>query len=146
MNMSLLISLLNAIKNNKTIRYLVIGVILLLVIVFGAIHIKNSIYEDGYNAGVAKEQQTQQIQQAKARQDFDTLQAKADADRSELNNKIAKLSTDTEILKEQLSKKETELQQEAKEYAKTTTGSMSCFAPNDNGLHIINKSFPTSSH
>jgi len=144
--MSLLISLLNVIKNNKMIRYIVIGTILLLVIIFSAIHIKNSIYEDGYNAGVAKEQQAQVIQQAKAKQAFDTLQAKVDADRSQLNNTIAKLSDDAKILKEKLSQKETELQQEKKEYAKTTTGSMSCFAPDDNGLHIINKSFPTNSN
>jgi membrane-bound lytic murein transglycosylase B len=128
------------------IRYIVIGTILLLVIIFSAIHIKNSIYEDGYNAGVAKEQQAQVIQQAKAKQAFDTLQAKVDADRSQLNNTIAKLSDDAKILKEKLSQKETELQQEKKEYAKTTTGSMSCFAPDDNGLHIINKSFPTNSN
>nr|DAY73815.1 MAG TPA: hypothetical protein [Caudoviricetes sp.] len=146
MKMSLLISLLNVIKNNKMIRYIVIGTILLLVIIFSAIHIKNSIYEDGYNAGVAKEQQAQVIQQAKAKQAFDTLQAKVDADRSQLNNTIAKLSDDAKILKEKLSQKETELQQEKKEYAKTTTGSMSCFAPDDNGLHIINKSFPTNSN
>lgn len=128
------------------IRYIVIGTILLLVIIFSAIHIKNSIYEDGYNAGVAKEQQAQVIQQAKAKQAFDTLQAKVDADRSQLNNTIAKLSDDAKILKEKLSQKETELQQEKKEYAKTITGSMSCFAPDDNGLHIINKSFPTNSN
>lgn len=126
------------------IRYIVIGTILLLVILFSAIHIKNSIYEDGYNAGVVKEQQAQVIQQAKAKQAFDTLQAKVDADRSQLNNTIAKLSDDAKTLKEKLSQKETELQQEKKEYAKTTTGSMSCFAPDDNGLHIINKSFPTN--
>lgn len=101
------------------------------------------VYDTGYTAGVTYQTTIFQQQQAKAKQEFDVLQVKADQERSELNKQIQSLSEQNAKLKKDLENKKKEIQQETKDYAKTTGGSMSCFSPNDDGMFIINKSFPT---
>lgn len=123
---------------------LLIGFILAVVIYFAGDFIYGRIHKAGYDAGVAYQTQVYQTAQAKAKQEFDVLQAQADKERSDLNKQIQSLSDQNKALKEDLAKKKKEIQQEKTDYAKTTGGSMSCFGPNDDGLFIINKSFPSA--
>lgn len=135
-------TLLMTMFQNKWLRY---GVLILFVLIglwIGASRVKDNIYHNGYNAGVAYQTQVYQQNQVKAQQQFDVLQAKADQDRTNLNKQITSLSTLNADLQKKLAEKEKKTNQEKIDYAKTPAGSMSCFAPRDNGLFIINNSFP----
>jgi len=142
--MTAILSLMATIFKSKWARYGVLILALLCGLYVGADRVRDSIYQQGFNAGVAKQEQVYVQTQAKAKQQFDVLQAQADQDRQTLNNKIASLSSANADLKKQLKEKETKINQEKTDYAKTSAGSMSCFAPRDDGLRIINNSFPTN--
>lgn len=122
---------------------LLIGLVVVVVLWFAGNFIYNQIREAGYEAGVAYQTQVYVAAQAKAKQEFDVLQKKADEDRALLNQQITNLSKNNAALKADLEKKKHAVNEETTNYAKTNSGSMSCFAPNDDGLFIINKSFPS---
>lgn len=124
----------------KTVLSFVLTVVLILAGMFAY----NKIRESGYKDGVAYQTQVYQAAQAKAKQDFDVLQKRADEERALLNTQINNLSKNNAQLKADLEKKKQTINEDTTNYAKTNSGSMSCFAPNDDGLFIINKSFPSS--
>ena len=121
----------------------VLGFVLIVVLLAG-MFAYNKIHESGYKDGVAYQTQLYQAAQAKAKQDFDVLQKRADEERALLNTQINNLSKNNAQLKADLEKKKQTINEDTTNYAKTNSGSMSCFAPNDDGLFIINKSFPSS--
>lgn len=135
--------LINLLKN-KWVRYFVLIIALFSGLYIGLNKLHDDVYTQGYNAGVAKQEQTLQQNQIKAKQQFDILQAKADSERSKLNEKIHSLTKERNDLLTQLDKKSNNITQERIDYAKTSSGTMSCFSPNDDGLRIINNSFPAS--
>lgn len=141
--MTTFLSLLATIFKNKWVRSGILILASVIVLYICAASIRDSIYQEGYVAGVAHQVQVETNNQAKAKQQFDVLQAKADADRTALNKQITSLSESNKNLRDQLEKKERKTNQEKIDYAKTSAGSMSCFAPRDDGLRIINESFPT---
>ena len=122
---------------------LLLGLFVVIALWFAGNFIYNKIREAGYEAGVAYQTQVYVAAQAKAKQEFDVLQKKADEDRALLNQQITNLSKNNAALKADLEKKKQSVNEETTNYAKTNSGSMSCFAPNDDGLFIINKSFPS---
>ncbi|WAX24729.1 hypothetical protein [Escherichia phage vB_EcoM_DE16] len=122
----------------------VLGFVLIVVLILAGMFAYNKIYESGYKDGVAYQTQLYQAAQAKAKQDFDVLQKRADEERALLNTQINNLSKNNAQLKADLEKKKQTINEDTTNYAKTNSGSMSCFAPNDDGLFIINKSFPSS--
>ncbi|QHR76133.1 Rz-like spanin [Escherichia phage anhysbys] len=115
-----------------------------LIVILAGMFAYNKIRESGYKDGVAYQTQVYQAAQAKAKQDFDVLQKRADEERALLNTQINNLSKNNAQLKADLEKKKQTINEDTTNYAKTNSGSMSCFAPNDDGLFIINKSFPSS--
>lgn len=122
----------------------VLGFVLIVVLILAGVFAYNKIHESGYKDGVAYQTQLYQAAQAKAKQDFDVLQKRADEERALLNTQINNLSKNNAQLKADLEKKKQTINEDTTNYAKTNSGSMSCFAPNDDGLFIINKSFPSS--
>lgn len=122
----------------------VLSFVLIVVLILAGMFAYNKIRESGYKDGVAYQTQVYQAAQAKAKQDFDVLQKRADEERALLNTQINNLSKNNAQLKADLEKKKQTINEDTTNYAKTNSGSMSCFAPNDNGLFIINKSFPSS--
>lgn len=122
----------------------VLGFVLIVVLILTGMFAYNKIRESGYKDGVAYQTQLYQAAQAKAKQDFDVLQKRADEERALLNTQINDLSKNNAQLKADLEKKKQTINEDTTNYAKTNSGSMSCFAPNDDGLFIINKSFPSS--
>lgn len=122
----------------------VLGFVLIVVLIIAGMFAYNKIHESGYKDGVAYQTQLYQAAQAKAKQDFDVLQKRADEERALLNTQINNLSKNNAQLKADLEKKKQTINEDTTNYAKTNSGSMSCFAPNDDGLFIINKSFPSS--
>ncbi|EPU2171362.1 hypothetical protein ACVVGU_000239 [Shigella sonnei] len=122
----------------------VLGFVLIVVLILTGMFAYNKIRESGYKDGVAYQTQLYQAAQAKAKQDFDVLQKRADEERALLNTQINNLSKNNAQLKADLEKKKQTINEDTTNYAKTNSGSMSCFAPNDDGLFIINKSFPSS--
>ena len=139
------LGLLSIFKN----KYFIYGVIIVALLIGGYFIVSSTyknVYNKGYQAGVAYQQQQTAIQQAKAQQQFDMLQKKADEDRLSLNNKILELQKDKLDREKQLAQKQNTVNQEKIDYAKGNAGNMSCFAPDDNGLRIINKSFPSYSN
>lgn len=122
----------------------VLGFVLIVVLILAGMFAYNKIRESGYKDGVAYQTQVYQAAQAKAKQDFDVLQKRADEERALLNTQINNLSKNNAQLKADLEKKKQTINEDTTNYAKTNSGSMSCFAPNDDGLFIINKSFPSS--
>ncbi|EOQ8023360.1 hypothetical protein K9A90_RS05145 [Escherichia coli] len=122
----------------------VLGFVLIVVLILVGMFAYNKIHESGYKDGVAYQTQLYQAAQAKAKQDFDVLQKRADEERALLNTQINNLSKNNAQLKADLEKKKQTINEDTTNYAKTNSGSMSCFAPNDDGLFIINKSFPSS--
>lgn len=122
----------------------VLGFVLIVVLILAGMFAYNKIHESGYKDGVAYQTQVYQAAQAKAKQDFDVLQKRADEERALLNTQINNLSKNNAQLKADLEKKKQTINEDTTNYAKTNSGSMSCFAPNDDGLFIINKSFPSS--
>lgn len=122
----------------------VLSFVLIVVLILAGMFAYNKIRESGYKDGVAYQTQVYQAAQAKAKQDFDVLQKRADEERALLNTQINNLSKNNAQLKADLEKKKQTINEDTTNYAKTNSGSMSCFAPNDDGLFIINKSFPIS--
>lgn len=122
----------------------VLGFVLIVVLILTGMFAYNKIRESGYKDGVAYQTQLYQAAQAKAKQDFEVLQKRADEERALLNTQINNLSKNNAQLKADLEKKKQTINEDTTNYAKTNSGSMSCFAPNDDGLFIINKSFPSS--
>ncbi|CAM6566882.1 I-spanin [Escherichia coli] len=122
----------------------VLSFVLIVVLILAGMFAYNKIRESGYKDGVAYQTQVYQVAQAKAKQDFDVLQKRADEERALLNTQINNLSKNNAQLKADLEKKKQTINEDTTNYAKTNSGSMSCFAPNDDGLFIINKSFPSS--
>lgn len=122
----------------------VLSFVLIVVLILAGMFAYNKIRESGYKDGVAYQTQVYQAAQAKAKQDFDVLQKRADEERALLNIQINNLSKNNAQLKADLEKKKQTINEDTTNYAKTNSGSMSCFAPNDDGLFIINKSFPSS--
>ncbi|WMI32652.1 Rz-like spanin [Escherichia phage iGC_PHA_EC001] len=122
----------------------VLSFVLIVVLILAGMFAYNKIRESGYKDGVAYQTQVYQTAQAKAKQDFDVLQKRADEERALLNTQINNLSKNNAQLKADLEKKKQTINEDTTNYAKTNSGSMSCFAPNDDGLFIINKSFPSS--
>lgn len=122
----------------------VLSFVLIVVLILAGMFAYNKIRESGYKDGVAYQTQVYQAAQAKAKQDFDVLQKRADEERALLNTQISNLSKNNAQLKADLEKKKQTINEDTTNYAKTNSGSMSCFAPNDDGLFIINKSFPSS--
>lgn len=122
----------------------VLSFVLIVVLILAGMFAYNKIRESGYKDGVAYQTQVYQAAQAKAKQDFDVLQKRADEERALLNTQINNLSKNSAQLKADLEKKKQTINEDTTNYAKTNSGSMSCFAPNDDGLFIINKSFPSS--
>ncbi|AFU62716.1 Rz-like spanin [Escherichia phage tuntematon] len=122
----------------------VLSFVLIVVLILAGMFAYNKIRESGYKDGVAYQTQVYQAAQAKAKQDFDVLQKRADEERALLNTQINNLSKNNAQLKADLEKKKQTINEDTTNYAKTNSGSMSCFAPNDDGLFIINKSFPSS--
>ncbi|QBQ80287.1 Rz-like spanin [Escherichia phage vB_EcoM_Schickermooser] len=122
----------------------VLGFVLIVVLILAGMFAYNKIHESGYKDGVVYQTQLYQAAQAKAKQDFDVLQKRADEERALLNTQINNLSKNNAQLKADLEKKKQTINEDTTNYAKTNSGSMSCFAPNDDGLFIINKSFPSS--
>lgn len=122
----------------------VLSFVLIVVLILAGMFAYNKIHESGYKDGVAYQTQVYQAAQAKAKQDFDVLQKRADEERALLNTQINNLSKNNAQLKADLEKKKQTINEDTTNYAKTNSGSMSCFAPNDDGLFIINKSFPSS--
>lgn len=122
----------------------VLSFVLIVVLILTGMFAYNKIRESGYKDGVAYQTQVYQAAQAKAKQDFDVLQKRADEERALLNTQINNLSKNNAQLKADLEKKKQTINEDTTNYAKTNSGSMSCFAPNDDGLFIINKSFPSS--
>ena len=143
--MTAFLSLLATIFKSKWVRYGALIITIVGALYIGADRMRDSIYQEGYTAGIAYQTQVDQQQHAKAQQQFDILQAKADEERTALNKQINSLTLKNADLITQLNKKENKNTQERANYAKTPAGSMSCFAPNDDGLRIINESFPASS-
>lgn len=144
--MTTFLSLLAKIFQNKWVRSGLLIIASVIVLYLCAASIRDSIYQEGYSDGIAYQVQVDKNNQAKAKQQFDVLQAQADKDRTDLNKQITSLSATNKDLREQLDKKERKANQEKTDYAKTSAGSMSCFAPRDDGLRIINESFPTDSN
>lgn len=140
----MILDLMTKLFQNKWIRNGILIAAFLGVLYICAASIRDTIYQEGYDAGVAHQTQVELQVQVKAKQQFDVLQAKADKDRTDLNKQITSLSKDNQVLKSELAKKESKTTQEKIDYAKTPAGTMSCFAPRDNGLLIINNSFPSS--
>lgn len=122
----------------------VLSFVLIVVLILTGMFAYNKIRESGYKDGVTYQTQVYQAAQAKAKQDFDVLQKRADEERALLNTQINNLSKNNAQLKADLEKKKQTINEDTTNYAKTNSGSMSCFAPNDDGLFIINKSFPSS--
>lgn len=122
----------------------VLSFVLIVVLILAGMFAYNKIRESGYKDGVAYQTQVYQAAQTKAKQDFDVLQKRADEERALLNTQINNLSKNNAQLKADLEKKKQTINEDTTNYAKTNSGSMSCFAPNDDGLFIINKSFPSS--
>lgn len=122
----------------------VLSFVLIVVLILAGMFAYNKIRESGYKDGVAYQTQVYQAAQAKAKQDFDVLQKRADEERALLNTQINNLSKNNAQLKADLEKKKQTINEDTTNYAKTNSGSMSCFAHNDDGLFIINKSFPSS--
>ena len=120
----------------------VLSFVLIVVLILAGMFAYNKIRESGYKDGVAYQTQVYQAAQAKAKQDV--LQKRADEERALLNTQINNLSKNNAQLKADLEKKKQTINEDTTNYAKTNSGSMSCFAPNDDGLFIINKSFPSS--
>ena len=85
--MMILTMLINLLKN-KWVRYFVLIIALFSGLYIGLNKLHDDVYTQGYNAGVAKQEQILQQNQIKAKQQFDILQAKADSERSKLNEKI----------------------------------------------------------
>lgn len=139
----MILDLMTKLFQNKWVRNGILIAALLGVLYICAASIRDNIYTEGYNAGVAHQTQVELQTQVKAKQQFDVLQAKADEDRTNLNKQISNLAQSNQALKAALAEKEKKTNQEKIDYAKTSAGSMSCFAPHDNGLLIINDSFPT---
>lgn len=142
--MTKILSLLTNLFSNKWVRGCLLMAVVLCALYSCAGNIRDSIYQEGYKAGVSYQTQVELQIQTKAKQEFDVLQAKADQDRVQLNKEITNLSKTNSQLKLELQKKVSSTNKEKIDYAKTVTGTMSCFAPRDNGLFIINNSFPSS--
>ncbi len=140
----MIINLMTKLFQNKWIRNSILITAFLGLLYICAANIRDNIYQQGYDAGVTHQTEVQLQVQVKAKQQFDVLQANADKDRTDLNQQISNLSKNNLLLKAQLEEKERKTNQEKIDYAKTSAGTMSCFAPRDNGLLIINNSFPTN--
>lgn len=139
----MILDLMTKLFQNKWVRNGILIAAFLGVLYICAASIRDNIYQEGYSAGVAHQEQVELQVQVKAKQEWDVLQATADKDRASLNQQIATLSKNNQALKSQLADKERKTNQEKIDYAKTSAGTMSCFAPNDSGLFIINNSFPS---
>lgn len=118
---------------------------LILALLFGLYLGASRVYNNGYDSGIAHQIATDKKEKEEAQNQFNILQTKADGERAALNKKITALTKNNSELKAQLTVKERKTDQERIDYAKTTAGTMSCFAPNDSGLFIINNSFPSVS-
>lgn len=140
-----MMTIMNIVKN-RYFLYILGALIIIIGVYFLVNKVHDNIYNSGYQDGISYQKGVYQQDQAKLQQQFDLKQNQVDVERNKLNTQIANLSEQNKELQTKLSKKQTEIKTEVINYAKSNSGSMSCFAPNDNGLLIINKSFPASSN
>lgn len=134
---------LSTIIANKNSRPFVIGILIFILVIIAAHFAYKHIYEKGYNAGVAYQTEVYIKQQEKAKALLAEQQKAADKERAELNNQIANLSNKADDLQKALDDKNSKTQNKVRDYEKSTSGNLSCFAPDDDGMRIINESFPS---
>lgn len=128
----------------KWVRIALLAILVVGLVWFIGDKVRDNIFQKGYQQGIQYQVQVQMRALQDAQKKFDALQASADKSRADLNNQISNLSQANKELKNELAQKERETDKERINYAKTNSGAMSCFGPRDDGLRIINKSFPSS--
>lgn len=135
MNLTLLLSI---VKN----KYFLITVLCVALILSG-MGGYSLIYKSGYTAGVNATNQSLVKVQEKAKENEKLQQESADKDRTTLNNQIVGLKNDVAKAKQDSATKQASLEQEINNYAKNNKGSSDvCIPANDDGLRLINESFP----
>lgn len=137
---------LKSLFSNKWVIY---GAIILSVLVgayFVIQHNNTQQYNRGFTAGESSAQIKNEMQQTKAKQQYDKLQTDADTERLKLNKEIASLKQQRDVVQKKLDEKKNKSTQELLNYGKINTSNLSCFGPNDDGLRIINDSFPSSAY
>lgn len=144
--MTTILNLITIAFKNKWIRNSLLILVSIVVFYFCALSLRDKVFQQGYNAGISYQTQVNTDEKARAKQEFDILQAKADKERADLNKEIETLSENNRSIKKDLSDKQYKINQERIDYAKNPANTMSCFAPRDNGVLIINKSFPSNTY
>lgn len=134
---------LKSLLSNKWVIYGAIALLLLTGAYFIIQYNNTQQFDRGFSAGESSAQIKNQIQQTKARQAYDKLQADADAERLRLNNEILSLKQQRDVVQKKLDEKKNKSNEELINYGKINSSNLSCFAPNDNGMRIINDSFPS---
>ena len=135
MNLTLLLSI---VKN----KYFLITV-LCVVLILSGMGGYSLIYKSGYTAGANATNQSLVKAQDKAKENEKIQQESADKDRTTLNNQILGLKNDVAKAKQDAATKQASLEQEINNYAKNNKGSSDvCIPANDDGLRLINESFP----
>ena len=142
--LTMIFSAYNTLKENKTIRKIVIVVSLVILLVLGGYWGYSKIYNNGYNSGVNYQTEQFNAQQKKAKEYLDEEQKKVDLERASLNSEISSLKDSNAKLKNEIDKKHININKQVIDYEKSSEGVSSCFKPNSSGLRIINQSFPDS--
>lgn len=133
------ITLFSSAKARKYALY--IGIILLIFIT-GASSF-NAVYNKGVKSGENIQKIAYQKQLEKANQDFQKLQVKVNSDREILNSQISSLKDSNSALEAKLASENDSIQNSVNNYEKTNTSANNvCIPANDDGLRLINRSFP----
>ena len=135
-------TLLSLFSSAQMRKYFLYAGIILLIFIAGASSF-NAIYNKGVKSGenIAKVAYEKQVD--KANKDFQKIQAQAEADRSSLNSQISSLKDSNSSLEAKLASENDNIQSSVNNYEKTTTSASAvCIPANDDGLRLINKSFP----
>ena len=133
-------ALLSLIKN----KYFLIAVLAVCLVISGAITYK-TIYKSGYNQGIVYQESIyQKAKDAKDAEDK-AQQVKVDSERATLNTEISDLKDKLTAAQTTNSSKKQTIQDQVNQYAKSNkTVTSVCIPSGDNGLHILNQSFPSN--
>lgn len=142
--LTMILSAYNILKENTSLRKLVIILAIISAISFGGYWGYNKIYTNGYNAGVTHQTEIFDKKQKEAQDYLDQKQKEADAERLSLNSQISDLKKSNTKLQSELDKKQTNINKKVNDYEKSSEGMSSCFKSDSSGLRIINESFPNS--
>ena len=135
-------SLISLFSSSSTRKYFVYLGIILALFVSGALSF-NSVYNKGMVSGENKAKVAYEAKTEKANKDFQKLLSQANSDRASLNSQISSLKDDNSSLQTKLSSENEETQNSVNNYEKTNTSANSvCIPSGDDGLRLINKSFP----